>query len=100
MQRRRFISRVGQVSLAAAASAMVGHRTARAASANAPRLRIGQIGTSHAHADGKAAALSRSGDFELVGVVEPDEQLRRAAESRKEYQGVRWLTEEQLFNTP
>lgn len=72
----------------------------RAAAASETRLKIGQIGTTHAHADGKAGALRRSADFELVGVVEPDEQLRRAAEARKDYQGVRWLTEEQLFNTP
>jgi predicted dehydrogenase len=43
--------------------------------------------------------LRRSADFELVGVCEPDEQLRRAAGLRKDYEGVRWLTEEQLFNT-
>ena len=65
-----------------------------------PRLRIGQIGTGHAHADGKLAVIRRSSDFELVGVVEPDERLRRAAEARKDYQGVSWLTTEQLLNTP
>jgi predicted dehydrogenase len=99
MKRRAFISRVGRTGLIAAFSTAAGVRQVRAASAAAPRLRIGQIGVGHAHADGKLAALQRSADFEFVGVVEPDEQLRRSAESRKEYTGVRWLTEEQLFNT-
>src|SRR6185295_9707864 len=67
--------------------------------AGKPRLRIGQIGTGHAHADGKIAMLRRSPDFELIGVVEPDAQLRRAAEARAVYQGIRWMTEEELLNT-
>jgi predicted dehydrogenase len=100
MQRRRFISRIGQAGIVTVASNLVPAGVVRAASSPTPRLRIAQIGTTHAHADGKLAVLRRSADFELVGVVEPDEQLRRAAESRKDYQGVRWLTEEQLFNTP
>jgi predicted dehydrogenase len=65
-----------------------------------PRLRIGQFGTGHAHAGGKLAVLRRSAEFELVGVVEPDERLRRLAGTRREYQGVRWMTEQELLNTP
>src|SRR5262249_34175110 len=95
MERRKFIADVGRAGLIAAASG----RRAKAAAASDPRLKIGQIGTTHAHADAKVAALSRVADFELVGVVEPDEQRRKAAEAKKEYQGVRWITEEQLFNT-
>lgn len=96
MQRRTFLQTLG-AGLAAA-------RAISSRAAEKPvfgsRLRIGQIGTGHAHAAGKLAVLRRSPDFELVGVVEPDAALRRAAENRRDYQGVRWMTEEQLFNTP
>lgn len=92
MQRREFIATLGAAGLAAT--------SARGASASAPRLKIGQIGTGHAHADGKLAAIRQSAEFELVGVVEPDERLRRAAAARRDYAGVRWLAEEELLNTP
>lgn len=98
MHRRRFISTLGRAGLAASSATLV-RNLARASDAK-PRLRIGQIGTGHAHAGGKVAVIQRSPDFELVGVVEPDERLRRAAAARKEYQNVRWLTGEQLLNTP
>jgi len=62
------------------------------------KIRIGQIGTGHAHASGKMAAMRRSPDFEVVGVVEPDPQRRAAAERDAAYRGVMWLTEEQLLN--
>ena len=64
-------------------------------------LKIGQIGTGHAHAEGKMEALRRRTDhFEVVGVVEPDEALRNAAASRDAYQNARWMTEAELFDTP
>jgi predicted dehydrogenase len=97
MHRRAFLSQLGQAGLVAATGGTT--RRMRAAE-NKPRLRIGQIGTGHAHADGKLGTLLRSADFEVVGVVEPDEQLRRAAARRRDYQQVRWLSEEELLNTP
>jgi hypothetical protein len=46
------------------------------------RIRIGQIGTSHAHASVKMAAIrSLTDDFELVGIADADP--RPSAESRK-----------------
>lgn len=95
LHRRDFVAKLGGTALAAVVGPAAGGR----ASESRPRLRIGQIGTGHAHADGKLAVLRRSPDFELVGVVEPDEELRRQAAGRKDYQGVTWLTEAQLFNT-
>ncbi|HUT32540.1 MAG TPA: Gfo/Idh/MocA family oxidoreductase [Planctomycetota bacterium] len=62
------------------------------------KIRIGQIGTGHAHASGKMAAMRRSPDFEVVGVGEADPQRRAAAERDRAYQGTKWLTEEQLLN--
>jgi predicted dehydrogenase len=98
MRRRAFLSTLGQAGVVTSAAVLT-RPLARAADSSKTRLRIGQIGTGHAHADGKLSVIRRSPDFELVGVVEPDERLRRAAQARKDYQGVQWLTEEQLLNT-
>jgi predicted dehydrogenase len=65
-----------------------------------PKIKIGQIGTKHAHAGGQYAALRNAVDYEVVGVVEPDEEQRRRAEKTADFAGAHWLTEEQLFNTP
>jgi predicted dehydrogenase len=73
---------------------------ARAAPSSGP-LRIGQIGTTHAHAAGKLAALRRLPEhFEIVGVVEPDPARRAAVAGQPAYRGLPWLTEEALFATP
>ncbi len=65
------------------------------------KIKIGQIGTVHAHASGKISTIRKFSDiFELAGVVEPDEELRKEAEGKGAYRGVRWMSEEQLLNTP
>ena len=77
-------------------------RTARAtAESNGviPKIRIGQIGVGHAHA-GKLSVYRSSPDYEVVGVVEPDPELRKKAESQDLYQGLPWMTQEQLLNVP
>ncbi len=63
-----------------------------------PKIKIGQIGTAHAHASSVFASLRRvSDDFEIVGIVENDPQRRRALGDA--YQGIRLITEEELLNT-
>ncbi len=81
MKRRSFL-------LACGSAAMAAHGNAAAA---APaRLRIGQIGTEHAHAAGKMEAMRGSPElWEVVGVA-----------AQKGYEGLPLLTEEQLLNTP
>lgn len=64
------------------------------------KIRIGQIGVGHAHADGKMDVYRESPDFEVVGVVEPDPELRHAAQSRLTYRDLKWMTQEQLLNVP
>ncbi|MCB1277841.1 Gfo/Idh/MocA family oxidoreductase [Prosthecobacter sp.] len=65
--------------------------TAAFAATPPSRLRIGQIGTEHAHAAGKMTAMRSLTDlWEVVGVVASD----------KGYDGVPVLTEEQLLSTP
>ena len=64
-------------------------------------LKAGQIGTAHAHAGGKMSTLrGLREDYDVVGIVEPDPERRRAAEQSPVYRGVPWLTEGQLLATP
>jgi predicted dehydrogenase len=65
-----------------------------------PQIKIGQIGVGHAHAARQLSVRRTSPDFEVVGIVEPDEELRRVAMSKPEYQGLDWMTQEQLLNVP
>ncbi|KPK41100.1 MAG: dehydrogenase [Phycisphaerae bacterium SG8_4] len=64
-------------------------------------IKVGQIGTAHAHAAGKMSTLRKlTADFEVVGIVEPDPERRKDAERRSAYRGLKWISEEQLLNTP
>ena len=64
------------------------------------RIRIGQIGTSHAHASGKMETMRASAEFEVVGIVEPDERRRAALAASKTYGGIPLMAEEELLNAP
>jgi predicted dehydrogenase len=64
-----------------------------------PRIKVGQIGVGHGHA-AKLAVYRRSPDYEVVGLVEPDAALRRRVEGLTLYQGLPWMTREQLLNLP
>ncbi len=92
MNRREFLTGTSAAALlATSAWAQTG--------AKPGKIKIGQIGTTHAHAAGKLAAIRKLSDqFELVGVVEPDADRRESALKDKAYQDVTWLTEEQLLN--
>lgn len=72
-----------------------------AGAATAARIRIGQIGTQHAHAAGKIAAIRKLDDlFEIVGVVEPDPQRQAAMARTEAYRDLTWLSSEQLLSAP
>lgn len=89
--RRNFLS--GAVATAVALPA------AEVKAATKPRIKIGQIGVGHAHAS-KLAVYRRSPDYEVVGIVEPDDELRKRAETQPTYQDLPWMTREQLLNAP
>lgn len=91
---RRAFLRTGSAGLAAAPWIRIAGQSAPA------KIRIGQIGTAHAHAGGKMEAMRKSAEYEVVGAVEPDAKLRAAAEKSATYAGVPWMTEEQLLATP
>jgi len=96
--RRNFLIQTSATAVIAGLSPASGQR-AMATNGERRKLRIGQIGVAHCHAEGKMKVLRESPDWEVVGVVEADPELRRAAEKSPIYQGVPWITEEQLFNT-
>lgn len=64
-----------------------------------PRIKIGQIGVGHAHAS-KLSVYRASSDYEVVGIVEPDAKLRERAETQRVFQGVPWMTQDQLLALP
>ncbi len=70
-----------------------------AITADKPRIKIGQIGVGHAHAS-KLGVYRRSSEYDVVGVVEPDAALRKAAEAQEPYRGLKFLTQEELLGTP
>lgn len=88
----------GQRGTAAEPRESAGPSTA-AGQAGPARIRIGQIGVGHAHAT-KLAVWRQSPDYEVVGIVEPDPALRARAESQAAFQGLPWMTREQLLDQP
>lgn len=61
-------------------------------------VKIGQIGVGHAHAS-KLSVYRESPAYEVVGVAEPDPQLRKRAEGNGPYRDLPFMTVEQLLNT-
>jgi predicted dehydrogenase len=83
------------------ASGVITRSTHLRADATPKKIKVGQIGTAHAHASGKMATLRKlTDDYEVVGVVEPDAALREAARQQATYRDLPWMTEEELLNTP
>ena len=65
-----------------------------------PRIKVGQIGTRHAHAAGHYETLKNSQDYELVGIAEPDAEARARAEKSAAYAGAKWMDIDELLRTP
>jgi predicted dehydrogenase len=84
---------------AALAGCVIPHVHACAEAQSSGRIKIGQIGVGHAHAN-KLAAYRRNPDYEVVGIVEPDEKLRQSALSQEVYRDLPWLARDQLLATP
>jgi predicted dehydrogenase len=98
VERRNFIKTTGRLAAGLAAAVHVG---ASRAAESGRRIKVGQIGTAHAHAGGKMAAMRKLiDDFEVVGVVEPDADSRKRMESHPIYRDLTWMTEGQLLATP
>jgi predicted dehydrogenase len=101
MKRREFMGTLGFAALAIGASNSLPVLRSTRAAVSDGKIKIGQIGAAHAHASGKIATIRKfTNDYELMGVVEPDPERRKAAANQPAYSDVKWMTEEQLLNTP
>lgn len=99
--RREFLGLVGGGAMSGALvnSLMWAPPALAAPKGNRPPIKIGQIGVGHAHAS-KLSVYRASPDYEVVGIVEPDAKLRQKAESQAPFNGLKWMTQEQLLNEP
>jgi len=100
IRRRDFLGAAGRAALGAAAvTSLAAPHRARAARPDR-RIKVAQIGSGHAHAAGKMDAFRKlADDYEVVGVAEPDPELRRAAERSRVYDGLKWMSEDELLGT-
>jgi predicted dehydrogenase len=96
-RRALFRSAAGFLTAPTLGNLAYGQRTA--ATARPSRIKIGQVGVGHGHAN-KLSVYRRSEDYEVVGLVEPDDRLRQGAKSKEVFQGLPWMTREQLLNVP
>ncbi len=71
----------------------------KAVAAKTGPLRYLQIGTGHAHA-GKLEVYAESAEWEVVGIVEEDPELRKAAEKSPLYRRFPMLGLEEALKTP
>jgi len=100
LDRRRFLDSALGTATAAAAAQWLQPALMAQERPPAPRIKIGQIGTLHNHGSAKMATFRKLADqYEVVGVVEPDPALRKKNENHPAYRGLKWMTEEELFNT-
>ncbi len=103
MRRRDFIktAAVGNAGLLAAPAILAG--TARNGAGNTEkRIKVGQIGICHEHSSGFINTLKKMPEiFEIVGIV--DDRSTKAAKfagkDLKPYDGLTWMTEEELLNS-
>lgn len=85
----------------AAAVASLAANVHAAPSSTGSKIKIGQIGTSHAHASGKMEAIrSLSDTYEVVGLADVSMDLANKAVQRKPYEGLPVMSIEQLLSTP
>lgn len=99
IDRRQFLANAARSGAAVAAGQWLGS-AATAAESPTQRIKIGQIGTGHEHASGKMDTFRKLSDhYEVVGIVEPDPELRKSRANHEAYRDLTWMTEEQLLNT-
>lgn len=84
---------------ASAAGALIAQPLADAARRSQGPVRVGQIGTKHAHAGGKMATLRKFPElFEVIGVAESDVEQRKRMQDSPTCRGLQWMTEAELLS--
>jgi predicted dehydrogenase len=63
-------------------------------------IRAGILGTQHSHTTGKLAAMRDSPDYEVVAVCENDPAARERGQKNAAFQGLKWVTEDELLSDP
>ena len=63
------------------------------------KIKYGQIGTGHAHAN-KYQRYVESDLYDVVGIVEENPDLKRSAMASSAYKNANWISREELLNTP
>lgn len=100
MNRRKFLQNSVQLTTMGFIAGSLTNGSKIRAGRVSKRIKVGQIGTAHAHAAGKMATLRKlSEHYEVVGIAEPNPDRRRKMKSHSAYRGLKWLSEEQLLNT-
>ena len=67
------------------------------------KIKIAQIGVCHEHASGKMNTLRKMSDvYDIVGIVDDrsNNGARFSGDDLKPYEGLNWITEEELFSNP
>ncbi len=91
MQRRHFLAAASAVLASTALSP-------RGVAADGPRIKAGQIGVGHAHAAGKMMAMRKlTDDYDIVGIAEPDEALRKRYQIHPAYHNLPWMSVDDLL---
>ena len=99
LRRRDFLARAAMAAATGYTASLQKATAGPAAPQKKQPIMVGQIGTKHAHASGKLAAMRKLADqYDVIGVVEPDSQQRERLGKHRTYQDIPWLTEEQLLN--
>ena len=97
--RRNFLARSLRTATVTTAATLLSQEQSFGAT-TPKKIKIGQVGVGHSHAKGKLEAFRHSADYEVIGVVEPNGELRKDALKSDVYQDVRWMTLEELLNVP
>jgi predicted dehydrogenase len=104
MKRRRFIktTALGNAGIITAPVILAG-RGWKGTDKKPEKIKIAQIGVCHEHASGKINTLKKMPDvYEIVGIVDDRDTMaaKFAGNDLKSYEGLKWISEEELFNTP
>lgn len=91
MERRDFLAWTGSL------CSVLAVQTGAQASSNRRKIRVGQIGTTHGHAS-KISVYRESEDYEVVGIVEPNLELREKAKRQAHFHDLQWMSQDQLLN--
>ena len=88
IHRRGFLRYAGATAVSAAAAGSISV------------VRAGILGTQHSHVRGKLSAMKNSPDYQVVAACEPNAQARVKNGADPLFQGVRWVSEEELLGDP